>query len=160
MATDPRIGNILISLNGNALPSVTGVLRGVDRELACWRAFGKWLTIRERALHVAHWENALANRLSGVNEALGYRQRQTGWVVRRDNVDEAEWRENLAKIRQIHERMIAAAESFDPERLYECVGRRTIKPAAEHIHGIAEHNAYHIGRIKMIKELHAELVGA
>jgi len=35
VATDPRIRDVLISLNGNALPSITGVLRGVDRELAC-----------------------------------------------------------------------------------------------------------------------------
>ena len=157
MASDPRIQKVLISLEGDGLPSIVGVLRGVGCEMACWRPFGEWLNIRERALHVAHWENALANRISGVNRILGYKQRMTGWVVRTDTVDEELWQENMSKIKEVHERLMASVEGFDPELLYECVGKKTVKPAIQHIHGTAAHNAYHIGRIKMVKELHAEL---
>jgi hypothetical protein len=160
---DPRIAVALICLDPNkdrpsctGAPSPLGVLRGVDHVCAVWRPYPDWSNIREIGLHVAFWENCLWNRLTDSKKSLGLKLRKNGWVVRADSVDASAWRDELVLIKEVHGRTVAALEAFDPSLLDQCIGAKTVKTAATHIHGIAMHSLYHAGRMKMIKELYAK----
>jgi hypothetical protein len=160
-ALDPRIINALTCLDPNkdrpscaGAPSVLGVLRGVDHVFACWRPYQGWPNIREIGLHVAFWENCLCNRLTDTKKSLGLKIRKNGWVVWADSVEPDAWKADVALIKDVHTKAVAALETFSPSRLDQCIGAKTVHTAASHILGIAMHSLYHAGRMKMIKELY------
>ncbi len=162
---DPRIRTALVSVNPTAehpayhgAPTALGVLRGVKAKVSVWRAYPEANNIREIALHMAIHENAVANRLSGKNELVGLKMWKFGWVERLEGVDEEHWKGEIELIRAIHERLVGAVTSFDPGRLDQFVGKKTVIPAVEYIHGIAEHSLYHTAQIETFKTL-AKLQG-
>jgi len=72
MSVDPRIRNAVLSIDPSSVrpawhgaPTVIGLLRGVGPDVAVLRPYPKANNTREIALHVAFWENSVANRLSG-----------------------------------------------------------------------------------------------
>jgi hypothetical protein len=160
---DPRIRTALVSVNPttedpawHGLPTALGVLRGVHAAVAVWRPYPGCNAIREIALHIAFWENSVANRLSGQSVRVGFEQRKTGWAVMLESVAEEQWRGELGLLRAAHERLVAALRSLDPEKLYQPAGTRTSRNAAEMIHGVAEHTLYHTAQMEMIKTLAAQ----
>ncbi len=157
---DPRIRTALVSVNPttehpahHGAPTALGVLRGVKAKASVWRAYPEANNIREIALHLAIHENAVANRLSGKNELVGLKMWKFGWVERLEEVDEVQWKGEIELIRAIHERLVGAVISFDPGLLDQFVGKKTVIPAVEYIHGIAEHSLYHTAQIELLKTL-------
>ena len=82
---DPRIRTALISIDPTSqdpawhgVPTALGVLRGVSSKVAVWRPYPDANNIREIALHIAFWENSVANRLSGKVQKTGFKQWKTG----------------------------------------------------------------------------------
>jgi hypothetical protein len=157
---DSRIQTALITINPTSAhpahhgaPTALGVLRGVSATAAVWRPYPGANNIREIALHIAIHENAVANRLTGKTELVGIKQWKFGWVVREEVLSEAQWKEELALIKAIHERFVDAVTHFDPALLDEFVGKKTNIPAVEYIHGIGEHSLYHTAQMEMTKTL-------
>lgn len=159
---DPRIRTALVSVDPktgrpawHGCPTALGVLRGVGAEVAVWRPFPGANNIREIALHIAFWENSVANRLSGESVRMGFAQRKTSWSVMLDAVDPAQWKEELAMVKAAHARLVAAVTGYDPARLDEPPDTRIVRPAAELIHGVAEHSLYHAAQMEALKTLAA-----
>ena len=157
---DPRIKSALISINPttrnpawHGCPTALGVLRGVHSAAAVWRPYPGANNIREIALHIAFWENSVANRISGKIFLVGFKQRKTGWALMIDTIDEKQWKNEIDLIKATHGRLVEAVMNFDPGLLDQPVGRSTTRNAAEIIHGIAEHSLYHTAQIEMIKTL-------
>ena len=157
---DPRIRTALVSIDPtnkrpgwHGAPTPIGLLRGVQIETALWRPYPRASNIREIALHIAFWENSVANRLTGESQRLGFKQRKTSWAIQEDEVATSQWRKDIAMAKACHARLVAAVERFDPRELDKPCGARTQRPAIEFIHGVAEHNLYHGAQIKMLKTL-------
>jgi hypothetical protein len=157
---DPRIRTALISIDPttknpawHGVPTAIGVLRGVSSTVAVWRPYPGGNNIREIALHIAFWENSVANRPSGKSVRVGFKQWKTGWPIRCDSVDEKQWKSGISFIKTTHERLTEAVTSFDPGRLDQPAGKRTTRNAIEFIHGVAEHRLYHTAQMEMIKTL-------
>lgn len=157
---DPRIRNALVSINPTSknsawhgAPTAMGVLRGVNAAIAVWRPYPDGNNIREIALHIAFWENSVANRLSGENVRAGFLQWKTGWVVRVASIDEEDWKSEINIVRTAHKRLLEAVMNFDPAKLDQPAGKQTDRNAIEFIHGIAEHRLYHTAQMEMIKTL-------
>ena len=162
---DKRIDAALLSLNPtttrpawHGAPTVNGLLRGVSPELALWTPRPKAPCIRDIALHVAFWQNSVANRLSADSHRLGVKLRPQTWPYAVESLSPAEWREIVAMVRETHDRLVAAEAGFDPARLDRPPSSGTKRPAIEFIHGIAEHNLYHGGQVNILKRL-AKLAG-
>lgn len=156
-AMNPRIGTALLSISPTAkrpawhgCPTALGVLRGVSPRVAVWRPFPGGNNIREIALHIAFWENSVANRISGQNVLVGFRQRKTGWATRQDPVDAAQWKTEIGLLRAAHDRLVDAVSRFDPRKLDKPVGKKTTRKAVEFIHGVAEHGLYHTAQLKLL----------
>lgn len=157
---NPRIQTALTSVNPttqhpawHGAPTALGVLRGVSPAVAVWRPYPGANNIREIALHIAFWENSVANRLSGQSALAGFKQRKTSWAVMLDTIDEAQWKAEIALVRTAHERLTAAVIAFDPGLLDKPAGKQTTRNAAEYIHGVAEHTLFHTAQMEMIKKL-------
>jgi len=157
---DLRIRNALLSIHPtgehpawHGAPTAVGLLRGVDAETAVWRPYPEANNLREIALHVAFWENSVANRLTGGEVRLEFERREGGWPVRRDSVDEHRWKDEVRLVVACHRYLVRAVAGFDPRRLDEPLGERSSRPATEYIHGVAEHSLYHAAQIKMLKGL-------
>jgi uncharacterized damage-inducible protein DinB len=157
---DPRIKTALISIHPttrnpawHGCPTALGVLRGVSPAVAVWRPYPGANNIREIALHIAFWENSVANRISGKIFLVGFRQRKTGWALMLDTIDEKQWKNEIDLIKATHGRLVQAVISFDPVLLDQPVGKRTTRIAVELLHGVAEHSLYHTAQIEMIKTL-------
>ena len=74
---DPRIRQQMLSIarpSGqkhlrpwHGAPAALGVLHGVNSQMAVWRPYPGANAIRDIALHITFFENAVANRPSGAN---------------------------------------------------------------------------------------------
>lgn len=155
---DPRIKTALVSVNPTSknpawhgAPTALGVLRSVSAATAVWRPYPGADNIREIALHIAFWENSVANRIGGTNLQLGYKQRKTGWAVRRDEIDEKSWKDEVKMIKAAHARLVESVTHFDPRKLDKPGGKHTSRNAVEFIHGVGEHSLYHTAEMKIIK---------
>ena len=157
---NPRIKTALISIHPTSrnpawhgCPTALGVLRGVRTAVAVWRLYPGANNIREIALHIAFWENSVANRISGKIFLVGFKQRKTGWALMMDAIDEKQWKNEVDLIKTTHGRLVEAVMRFDPDRLDQPVGKNTTRSAAEILHGIAEHSLYHTAQMEMLKTL-------
>ena len=157
---DARIRTALVSINPttknpawHGVPTASGVLRGVDSDVAVWRPYPDGNNIREIALHILFWENSLANRLSGERVQIGFKMWKTGWVIRSDSIEESQWKNEKSLLKETRARLSAAVVGFDPRSLDQPLGENTSRPASEFIHGVAEHSLYHTAQIEMIKTL-------
>jgi len=157
---NPRIRAALASISPSeenpafhGCPTALGVLRGVSPAAAVWRPYPGANNIREIALHIAFWENSVANRLSGKNVSVGFKQHKTGWAEMLESIDDAQWKEELALVKAIHQRLTEALIHFDPAMLDQIVGKKTIRSAVYFIHGVAEHTLYHTAQMEMIKKM-------
>jgi hypothetical protein len=164
-ALDPRIRNALLSIHPTSknpawhgAPTALGLLRGVSAETAVWRPHASMNSIREIALHIAFWENSVANRLSGTSNKVPFSARTSGWPTRLDDIAKDKWRGEVRLLTNAHSRLVHAVERFDPAKLDDPpVGSRASRPAIAYIHGVAEHSLYHAAQIKMLKQLHATI---
>ena len=160
MSVDPRIRTALLSIDPSSArpawhgaPTTIGLLRGVSPDVAVFRPYPKANNIREIALHVAFWENSVANRLSGGAERVDFDRRESGWPVRLDRIDTSQWRAEIRLVKAAHAYLVHAVEGFDPRLLDRPASTQSKRPAIEYIHGVGEHGLYHAAQIKMLKTL-------
>jgi hypothetical protein len=160
----PRIRTALVSLDPGSkrpawhgAPTILGLLRGVRPATAVWvppTGVDRPHSIRDIALHVAFWENSVANRLSGESARVPFEQTPwPGWPAVVDPLTEKQWKGEVRYVTETHRRLVSIVEGFDPRRLDEPPSPRTSRRAIEFIHGVAEHNLYHAGHLKMVKRL-------
>jgi DinB superfamily len=157
---NPRIKTALISIHPTSrnpawhgCPTALGVLRGVSPAIALWRPYLGANNIREIALHIAFWENSVANRLGAQKAVVGVKQRKTGWALMLDTVNEKQWKSELELIKATHKRLAEALARFDPALLDRPLVSGSKRSAAEVIHGVAEHTLYHTAQMEMLKTL-------
>ena len=157
---DPRIRNALISIDPttkrpawHGVPTAIGVLRGVDPVVAVWRPYPDCNNIRELALHIAFWENSIANQLSSIKINVGCQPRKTSWPIKLESIEETQWKREVNQIKEIHKRLTEAVTQFDADKLDQPAGKQTTRNAIEFIHGVAEHQLYHTAQMDMIKTL-------
>ena len=157
---DKRIDTALLSLNPttkrlawHGAPTFMGLLRGVTPTMALWWPVPKAPCIWETALHVAFWQNSVANRLSQETIKFAPRMKPQTWPYPVDTLSREEWQEAVTLVTETHRRLVSVVAGFDPPALDKPPRGSTNRPAIEFIHGIAEHNLYHGGQVNLLKRL-------
>jgi len=160
---DPRIRQHVLSLvrvkgkkhlrPWHGAPAVSRVLVGVNPQIAVWRPYPGANAIRELALHITYFENAVANRLSGTDLPVEFELRRRGWPVVLDAVEGKQWRAERQFIEATHDRLAEAVTSFDPRQLEQVVSEKSGITAMELIHGIVDHTLYHTAELSLFKTL-------
>jgi uncharacterized damage-inducible protein DinB len=125
-------------------PSIKSTLLEITAKEADLRA-GQSHSIIELVLHMASWREFVVSRLRGDNEFK---------VTETDNFPApGPWEDAMKKLEQSQRELLEAAKEFPDARLGELV------PHASHkytfytlLHGILQHDIYHIGQIQLIRK--------
>ena len=135
-------------------PSVSESVAGITAAQASARPLVGGHTIYELTHHIAAWIGEARSRL------LGNRSGDPAdgdWPPPNARIDQAAWREALARLAERQSEMLEALSGFDPARLGEIVDPDS--PSAEGrrvthyilLHGLVQHNAYHAGQIMLLR---------
>jgi uncharacterized damage-inducible protein DinB len=148
-----RVDDVLIALrgafesNGWHGPTVLGSVRGVSAREAARRPSRAHHSIHELVDHIAYWEATVLRR---------YLRR--GEPKRRGRGD---WRPPIGafadSVRQMHSghaelvETVSALDDTDLDRKVPTASGR--RPLSEVLHGVAAHDAYHAGQIRLARTL-------
>lgn len=160
---DPRIRQQVLSIvrptgkqdlrPWHGAPSVSRVLVGVDSRIAAWRPYPEANAIRDIALHITYFENAVANKLSGADQPVVFDLRKRGWPVTCDALGEGQWRSEKRYMKATQERLADAVMGMDPRKLDQVASEKSGMTAMEYIHGIVDHTLYHTAQLSLLKTL-------
>jgi len=135
-------------------PSLRAAIRGVNADTAAWRPARGRHNIWEITLHSAYWKSAVRRRLTGRRER-DFPAKGRNWFRRPDDpglAHEAAWRRDVALLAEEHERLVRVVSRLRPSAL----GRRSRgsrQTPLEMIRGIAAHDLYHAGQIRLLRAL-------
>jgi uncharacterized damage-inducible protein DinB len=131
-------------------PNLRGALRGLSAEGAAWRPGPGRNSIWQIALHCAYWKYAVRRRLTGEGRRGSFGRGPSNWPALPAHRNGAAWRADLALLDQEHRRLREAVASFEPSRLGERHGKSR---AGRLIYGIAAHDLYHAGQVRLLIKL-------
>jgi len=135
-------------------PNLRGALRGLTPRQAAWRPAPGRHNIWEVALHAAYWKYAVARRLKGEKRG-SFPHKGSNWFDRPVSLTDQAWRRDLALLEEQHRRLRAAVEELPVAAL----DRRSAGSAQKNvtlISGIAAHDLYHAGQIRLLKVLYRQ----
>ena len=121
--------------------TLTGAVRRVDARTAARRVAGR-KSIWEQVLHAAYWKQRVLNKLVGRTR---FPRKGSNWPLVPLEVSEEAWREDLRMLGGVHRRLREAVTRVDE-------GQLTPKMVMM-IEGVAFHDVYHAGQIKLIRRM-------
>lgn len=135
-------------------PSLTEALDGVDVDLATKRVGHSAHSIFDLVHHVAAWIGEAHARIGGRVPQMP----DDGDFPASDDVPTAaDWTELRQRLDTNHATLIADLNFLDPGRLSETISTAATPELGEDrtvlsvLHGLVQHNAYHIGQIVLIR---------
>ena len=131
--------------------NLRGSIRGLSAREAAWRPRSDRHNIWELVMHAAYWKYAVKRKL--LNEKRGsFPSKGSNWFVRPQELSDAAWREDRRMLDEIHQNFRQAIASLDPRILDKTMAGRKYK-YVKLVSGVAAHDIYHTGQIKLIKRL-------
>jgi uncharacterized damage-inducible protein DinB len=132
-------------------PSARQVLEGVTAGAAAARPVAGAHNIWELVLHLIAWRGEVARRVEGGEPA---EPAEGDWPAVADTGDEA-WARTRTRLQESHDRLAAALRRLPDGRLDEPVSRTGAAGSGVTyyvmLHGVAQHDAYHLGQISVLK---------
>jgi uncharacterized damage-inducible protein DinB len=98
--------------------------------------------------HIIAWRENVLLRVQG-NIII---TPNNNYFIEIDNVSEAEWQKTLERLANSQDQWIRFLENFD-ESKFETIYPSNKMSYYEHIHGILQHDAYHLGQIVLLSKL-------
>jgi hypothetical protein len=121
--------------------NLTGAVRGVSARTAAQRVAGR-KSVWEQVLHAAYWKQRVLNKLIG---RTPFPRKGSNWPLVPAKVSDQAWGEDLRMLAELHGRLREAVAGLDE-------GRMTPKVVMM-IQGVAFHDVYHAGQIKLIRRM-------
>jgi uncharacterized damage-inducible protein DinB len=130
------------------------VLTGVSAKDAAAHPIRNVHSIWELVLHLTTWASEVNRRLeSGI-----WREPEDGDWPQVPAVSDANWKESIVRLSAVHAALGATIRTLPAAKLDEQVGRERDRALGtgvtlrETIHGILQHDAYHLGQIALVKK--------
>ncbi len=137
-------------------PSVREGLAGVSASAAASHPIPGAHSIWELVLHITGWRGEVIRRLEGSEPGT---PPEGDWPPVGDT-SEAAWADALRRLDDSYRRLAGAVLSFAERRLDDKVGREPPDPSLGTVgsyyvmlHGIAQHDAYHMGQVAILRKL-------
>jgi hypothetical protein len=125
-------------------PNLRQSIRGVSAPGAAWRPASGRHNIWELTLHAAYWKYAVRRRLLGLPQG-SFALRGSNFFAMPEPHADAEWRGARQLLNDEHRKLMAAV--FDPRN------SRVVKNQLRMIFGVAYHDIYHAGQIRLLRRL-------
>jgi len=136
-------------------PNLMGSLRGVGPAEARWSPGPGRPSIWALALHCAYWKHRVRQRITG--ERGRFPRDGRNFPTPPTPGDAASWREDLRLLRATHVSLLEAIRGKAGVLGRPGPGQKRTR--AEHATGIAFHDVYHAGQIRLIRKLYAQSRG-
>jgi len=130
-------------------PNLRAALRGLSAARAAWRPAPGRHSIWELALHCAYWKYAVCRRLVGGPRG-SFPRHPGNFPSVPPRGDATAWTVDLALLDEQHQRLREAVAALPVARLK---GRRVGAAPARLIYGVAAHDIYHAGQIRLLVTL-------
>jgi hypothetical protein len=127
-------------------PNLRQSLRGVSAKMAGWRPAPGRHNIWEIAVHTAYWKYRVRRRLCG-DKPGSFALKGSNWFKRPVEFSEKAWRADLALLETEHRKLRQA--------LVDYLGGQSREVPARLIFGVAFHDVYHAGQIRLLRRLQA-----
>ncbi len=131
-------------------PNLRGALRGLTPAAAAWCPAGGSNPIWRIALHCAYWKYAVRRRLSGGGKRGSFARQGSNWFPLPDPADAAAWKADVALLDAEHRALRDVIAALPAARLGERSGNHTV---ARLVYGIAAHDLYHAGQVRLLIRL-------
>jgi uncharacterized damage-inducible protein DinB len=151
MSESKRISNLYQSIyNGNPWLEVnlTKTLENVNAEQAYRKINPNLNTIWEIVTHLIQWRRNILERVQGAIVTAP----DHNYFVPVIDSSEAAWEQTLQNLKKSQEAWSAFLEDFD-DADFEKIYINNNHTYYEHIHGIIQHDVYHLGQIVILKKL-------
>ena len=133
----------------------TRFLGGLSAERAALRPVGSPHSIWELVLHMTSWTNEVRRRLGGAAPAM---PAEGDWPAIAEP-SEAAWSRAKDALAAAHAALVSDAERLTAQDLLRHVGEQRDAPLgaglnqARMLVGLAQHDAYHIGQLALVRRL-------
>lgn len=137
-------------------PSLRSSIKGVTVEEALWRPGKGRNCIWDLVVHAAYGKYLVAARLEpDAEREFGRRLAKSWWPRLPEPADAAAWRADQRLLAEWHEALLEVCSRVPEKRLREkrLQSRFTL---AEEVRGLALHDVYHAGQIRLLRRLHAD----
>ena len=132
-------------------PNLRNSLRGLTAAQASWRPAAGRHNIWEIMLHAAYWKYIGCRRLLG-GEVAPFAHKGTNWFVSPESADAKVWRQDLNLLDHMHREFRKALDQARDRDLNR-PARGSKQSNLEIIMGVATHDLYHAGQIRMLRRL-------
>jgi uncharacterized damage-inducible protein DinB len=132
-------------------PNLRNSLRGITAAQASWRPAGGRHNIWEIALHAGYWKYLGCRRLLG-RDIRPWPFKGTNWFPSPPKPDARAWRRTLDLLEQMHVEFCGAVEQLSENGL-DRPARGSKQTNMEIIVGVASHDLYHAGQIRLLRRL-------
>ena len=127
-------------------PNLRQALKGVTATQAAWRPAPGRHNIWEEALHAAYWKYAVRRRLEGGKKG-SFVLKGSNFFARpeKGKATEAAWRADKAILEREHQAMMLTIRKI--------LKTSQAKKQMRMIYGVAFHDVYHAGQIRLLRRL-------
>ncbi len=131
-------------------PNLRGVIRRLSVEQAVWRPGPGRRNTAEIVVHCAYWKYAVRRRIRG-DKRGSFPLKGSNWFALPAELTKEQWRDYAALLDDEHQALREAVAAAPWSRLSATVGNR--RESAAYVYGIAMHDTYHAGQIRVLKAL-------
>jgi DinB family protein len=127
-------------------PNLRQALKGVRAKQAAWRPAPGRHNIWEETLHAAYWKYAVRRRLEGGKRG-SFALKGSNFFARPEggNATESAWRTDRAILEDEHHALV--------QTIRKILKSPSAKKHLRMLYGIAFHDVYHAGQIRMLRRL-------
>jgi len=129
-------------------PSVRETLDGVSAGVASRKLPSGRNSIWELVLHLAHGRHLLIERITASTAAFPRPIREPWWPAAPSDHSEESWRDDVALLERYQKTLIDTVERATAEQLARAP--QGAEPIAHQLLGLALHDAYHAGQIRLL----------
>jgi uncharacterized damage-inducible protein DinB len=135
-------------------PNLYGSVRAIPLDEALWRPGHGRHNIAEIVLHAAYWKYAVRRRLR--NEKRGsFPLKGSNWFALPEQLTKQAWKDCVRLLDGQHKELREAVAGLSASDLNRRAARSKLDNAKV-IYGVAAHDVYHTGQIRLLKAMHAE----
>lgn len=132
--------------HGPTLRSTVARLKLSD---AVFRPASNKHNIAEFVLHCAYWKYVGVRRLTG-GQRGGFALKGSNWFAFGEDQSDQDWRAARMLLDEMHQNLIGAVEALSSVKLHS-IPKGSKVTNLKLIYGLAAHDAYHAGQIKLIR---------
>ena len=136
-------------------PNLMGAIRGLTPEMAAWRPQPGRHNAWELIVHAAYWKYRVV-RLLDVASEMPFTFVGSNFFGRPVEATKGALKAEVDVLRDWHQKLIATVQALDPATLDAQPGKREFSNR-ELILGIAAHDVYHAGQIRLLRRMFGDM---